>query len=81
MSRLGYPERPTRPLTTGSDPDWYRDHENLAGLYRHLRESGREPDDPQEFLDEPWHWDDSWVAMWAERGDKGALALLEERAV
>lgn len=68
------------PLTKGSNPDWYQNHENLAELFRHMRELGQDIEDVQDFLDAPWHYEDLWVLMCASQGDQGARALLEARS-
>lgn len=45
---------------------FYEDHENLADLWRWLRDKGREPDDVVRFLEEPWHFQPEWDEMVAE---------------
>lgn len=49
------------PLNKGTDPDWYRDHENLAELWRHLIAIGEAPtDNVGRFLEKPWRWQAEW---------------------
>lgn len=48
------------PLTRETDPDWYRDHENLAALWRDLEDRG-ETIDAGYFMEKPWRWTAEWV--------------------
>lgn len=44
-----------------TNPDWFRDHENLADLVRDLLERGELPADQFAYLlEKPWKWRPEW---------------------
>ena len=48
------------PFTRETDPDWYRDHVNLAELWSDLVDRGETPDNPRRFMEKPYQWQTEW---------------------
>jgi len=48
--------------------EWYEDPSKLADLWDWLDYRGMAPDDPADFMREPWKWQPEWAQMQAYGG-------------